>query len=152
MQKPKLHGADSIQLEGLTDFVGAVTDGMYGAVAFDFISPHDRVEAKKSWFFFDAEYVCLGADINSGRNLPVATAINQVLMRSDVTVVQEGEVKKLARGDRRLSGVKCVYQDRIGYIFPEPTTIHLSNQQESGRWSDITDQKNISKETVSWTF
>ena len=149
LQKPKLHGVDSIQLEGLTDFVGAVTDGMYGAVAFDFISPHDRLEAKKSWFFFDAEYVCLGTDINSERSLPVATTINQALMRSDVTVVQEGEVKKLPRGDRPLSGVKCVYQDRIGYIFPEPTTIHLSNQEENGRWSDITDQKNISNEIVS---
>ena len=32
MQKPELHGPDQIQKDGLTDFVGAVEDGMYGAV------------------------------------------------------------------------------------------------------------------------
>src|SRR5690606_23225988 len=108
-----------------------------------------NLEAKKSWFFFDEEYVCLGTGIKSRPNLPVATTINQVLMQSDVTVAQEGEVKKLPHGNRELNEVKWVYQDKIGYIFPEPTTIHLSNQEEKGRWSDITDQKNISQEIVS---
>lgn len=149
LQKPKLHGADNIQLDGLTDFVGAVTDGLYGAVAFDFKSPHDMLEAKKSWFFFDKEYVCLGTDIKSGPDLPVATTINQVLMRGEVTIMQEGKVKKLPRGKRELNGVKSVYQDKIGYVFPAPTTIQLSNQTEKGSWADITDQKNISAEIIS---
>ncbi|MFC4870740.1 polysaccharide lyase family 8 super-sandwich domain-containing protein [Negadavirga shengliensis] len=148
LQKPKLHGPDNIQLDGLTDFVGAVTDGLYGAVAFDFKSPHDGVEAKKSWFFFDEEYVCLGTDIRSDAGLPVATTINQVLMRSDVTVMQQGEAKKIPHGRRGLDAVKYVYHDKVGYIFPEPVSIQLSNQEEKGRWSDITDQKNISEEVV----
>lgn len=149
LQKPKLHGPDSIQLDGLTDFVGAVTDGLYGAAVFDFKSPHDFVSAKKSWFFFDDEYVCLGADIHAEGRLPVATTVNQVLLRSDVTVMQNGEVKKMPKGDRELEGVKAVYQDKVGYIFPEPAKVHLSNQAEQGRWSDITDQKNISKDLVT---
>lgn len=149
MQKPKLPGPDNIQLDGLTDFVGAVTDGIYGAVAFDFKSPHDKLEAKKSWFFFDEEYVCLGTDINSEPDLPVVTTINQVLMRGDVTMMQEGEIKKLVRGNHDLNGIKFLYHDKIGYILPTPTTIQVSNQMEKGRWSDITDQKNISKEIVS---
>ncbi len=149
MQKPQLPAPEEIQKDGLTDFVGAVTDGLYGAVAFDFKSPHDMVEAKKSWFFFDEEYVCLGAGIKSNPKLPVATTINQVLLRSEVTVMQDGEKKILPHGNRVADKVKWVYQDKIGYIFPEPTTINLSNQTETGRWSDITDQKNISKELVS---
>ena len=56
VQKPELHPPSEIQKEGLTDFVGAVTDGLIGAVAFDFKSPHDLVGAKKAWFFFDDEY------------------------------------------------------------------------------------------------
>jgi chondroitin AC lyase len=148
MQKAELYGPTEIQKDGLTDFVGAVTDGMYGAVAFDFQSPHDLLEAKKSWFFFDEEYVCLGADINSRPKLPVVTTINQVLMRSDVTMMQNDEVSILPQGDRELEGVKWVHQDKIGYIFPSPETIHVSNQTEEGRWSDITDQKNISEEIV----
>ncbi len=149
MQKSKLPGPDSIQMEGLRNFAGAVTDGLYGAVAFDFKSPHDLLEAKKSWFFFDHEYVCLGADIKSRPDLPAVTTINQVLLRSDVTVTQDGLQRKLPKGNRELDRVKSVYQDKIGYIFPQPAAVHLSNQEERGRWSDITDQKNISKEIVS---
>jgi chondroitin AC lyase len=149
MQKPELYGPSEIQKDGFTDFVGAVTDGLYGAVAFDFKSPHDMLEAKKSWFFFDDEYVCLGTDINSKPNLPVVTTLNQVLMRSDVTILQNGKTEILSKGSRELENVKWVHQDKIAYIFPEPATINLSNQIEEGRWSDISDQKNISKEIVS---
>ena len=70
-------------------------------------------------------------------------------MRSDVTILQNDEVKKLPIGNRELNNVNWVHQDKIGYIFPDPTTINLSNQAEEGRWSDITDQKNISEEIVS---
>lgn len=149
MQKPSLPGPDDIQKEGLTNFVGAVTDGLYGAVAFDFKSPHDMLEAKKSWFFFDEEYVCLGAGIKPKKSLPIVTTINQVLLRSEVSMMQDGQKKVLPKGSRVAENVKWVYQDKIGYIFPEPTTINISNQTETGRWSDITDQKNISKELVS---
>ncbi|MBW6535775.1 MAG: hypothetical protein K0B11_12265 [Mariniphaga sp.] len=149
LQKPELYGPDEIQKEGLTGFVGAVTDGLYGAVVFDFISPHDMTEAKKSWFFFDNEYVCLGTEIHSTQDLPVVTTVNQVLMRSDVTVLQNGEMKKLPKGSREMENVKWVYHDKIGYILPEPATVHVSNQPEQGRWSDITDQKNISEELIT---
>ena len=149
LQKPELYGPGEIQKDGLTDFVGAVTDGSYGAAAFDFISPHDLTAAKKSWFFFDEEYACLGTDIKSDRNLPVVTTINQVLMRSDVTLMQNEKTQQLQHGNRQLDDVKWVYHDKIGYIFPQPATVSVSNQAEQGRWSDITDQKNISKEIVS---
>ncbi|MDX1284470.1 MAG: polysaccharide lyase family 8 super-sandwich domain-containing protein, partial [Draconibacterium sp.] len=141
VQKPELYPPTEIQKDGYTDFVGAVCDGMYGAVAFDFLSPHDFVRAKKSWFFFDEEYVCLGTGINYSKNrdLTVATTINQTLMRSDVTVLNDGKIKILSNGDRELKSLKWVHHDKVGYIFPEPTTIQLSNQTETGRWSDITD-------------
>ncbi len=149
LQKPELHPPSEIQKEGLTDFVGAVTNGLIGAVAFDFKSPHDLVSAKKAWFFFDGEYVCLGAEIKSTRRLPIATTINQVLMRSDVTVSQNDKIAKLVQGNRELENVKWVHQDKVGYIFLEPATVNLSNQIQQGRWSDITDQKNVSDEMVS---
>jgi chondroitin AC lyase len=149
VQKPQLPGPDAIQKEGLTDFVGAVTDGLYGAVVFDFKSPHDPLEAKKSWFFFDDEYVCLGAGIKANTNLNVATTLNQVLLRSDVSVSQEGTPQKVTQGNRTLQQVKWVHHDKVGYIFPEPATVNLSNQTETGSWAAITDQKNISKEPVN---
>lgn len=149
LQKPQLPAPTEIQKAGLTDFVGAVTDGLYGAVVFDFKSPHDGLEAKKSWFFFDEEYVCLGTDIRSSPDLPVVTTINQVLMRSEVRMMQNGTPQVVPTGRRSVDKVKWVHHDKIGYIFPEPTTVTLSNRAETGRWSDITDQKNISTELVS---
>jgi chondroitin AC lyase len=149
LQKPILHGPEDIQKKGLTGFVGAVTDNLYGAVVFDFKSPHDMVEAKKSWFFFDEEYVCLGANIQSDSKLPVATTVNQVLLKGDVTVLQDGSKNVLPSGNRVSGKVKWVYHDRIGYIFPNPSTVAISNQQETGSWASITDQKNISKEPVN---
>jgi len=148
LQKPKLHGPQDIQKKGLTSFVGAVTDGLYGAVAFDFKSPHDLVEAKKSWFFFDEEYVCLGADINSDVKLPVATTINQALLRGAVTVNQNGQQKVVESGSRKAENIKWVHHNRIGYLFPSPATLQLSNQVATGNWASITDQKNISTALV----
>lgn len=149
LQKPQLPSPDQIQKAGLTEFVGAVNDDLYGAVVFDFKSPHDGTEAKKSWFFFDTEYVCLGTAIKATPDLPVFTTINQTLMRSDVQMMQNGTRQTVPKGSRSLDKVKWVHHDRVGYIFPKPATVNLSNQAETGRWSDITDQKNISKELVS---
>ena len=149
LQKPALPGPDDIQKKGLTRFVGAVTDDLYGAVVFDFKSPHDMVEAKKSWFFFDEEYVCLGTDIRSESKLKVATTVNQVLLKGDVTMMQDGNKSVLPSGNRVAEKVKWIYHDRIGYIFPEPAKVNVSNQNESGSWASITDQKNISKEPVN---
>ena len=149
LQKPALLGPDDIQKKGLTRFVGAVTDDLYGAVVFDFKSPHDMVETKKSWFFFDEEYVCLGTDIRSESKLKVATTINQVLLKGDVTIMQDDNKAVLPSGNRVAEKVKWIYHDKIGYIFPEPTKINVSNQSESGTWAAITDQKNISKEPVN---
>src|SRR5690554_3767266 len=148
LQKPELPAPEEIQKDGLTDFVGAVTDGMYGSVVFDFKSPHDMTAAKKSWFFFDEEYVCLGTGIQSSKNLPVVTTVNQSLLRSEVTVMDNNQVHNLSNGERVLEHVKWIHHDRVGYLFPEPSSLHLSNQIEQGRWSDITDQKNISTELV----
>ncbi|MCU0339801.1 MAG: polysaccharide lyase beta-sandwich domain-containing protein [Spirosomaceae bacterium] len=149
LQKLQMPPIEHIQKDGLTDFVGGVTDGLYGAVVFDFKSPHDGTEAKKSWFFFDEEYVCLGTDIKAAADLPVATTINQTLLRSDVTLMQNSTVQPLAKGSRALENVQWIHHDKVGYVFPQPALIQASNQTETGRWSDITDQKNISKETVS---
>jgi chondroitin AC lyase len=149
LQKPQLPGPGEIQKDGLTDFVGAVTDGLYGAVVFDFKSPHDPLEAKKSWFFYDDEYVCLGTGIKSKTNLEVATTVNQALLRSDVHVLQDGKQQLLSKGDRALQNVKWIHHDRVGYIFPQATTVNLLNDVKTGNWAQITDQKNISREPVN---
>ena len=149
LQKASLPTEHEIQKYGTMSFVGAVTDGLYGVVAFDFISPHDPLQARKSWFFFDSEYVCLGAGIKSQTNNPVVTAINQCHLRGEVVVGVAGTAQTQARGERPLDNVCWVYHDNTGYIFPEPVTVNLSNQAATGNWFRINRQTGSSKEEVS---
>jgi chondroitin AC lyase len=81
--------------------------------------------------------------------LPVVTTINQVFLNGDVIVQQGEQMLTLPQGDHVLKDVKWVYHDRIGYILPESGEVNVSNQTEQGRWSDLTDQKNISDELIS---
>jgi chondroitin AC lyase len=140
---------DQIQKDGLTDFVGAVTDGLYGAVAFDFKSPHDPISAKKAWFFFDKEYVCLGTDINSRSNLHVVTTLNQCLLQGKVIVSNESNETVVSKGEHHTDQVKWIYHDGIGYIFPNPAKISLSNQVQTGSWYKINKQSDSPKDTVN---
>ncbi|GEO20053.1 polysaccharide lyase family 8 super-sandwich domain-containing protein [Cyclobacterium qasimii] len=150
LQKPNLLGGDVIQKAGKMDFVGAVEDGQKGAVGFDFISPHDGSRAKKSWFFFDQSYVCLGAGIQGSQDLPIVTTVDQVLLRSPVSILQSGQgATKLPQGEHNINQLKWLYHGNIGYIFPNDVTVHVSNKTETGRWSDITDQKNASTKVIS---
>lgn len=150
LQKPELHDGGSIQKAGTMDFVGAVENGKNGAVGFDFVSPHDGTKAKKAWFFFDQSYVCLGTAIKGEKDLPVATTVDQVLIRSSISTMQSGKkAAPLPQGMHKISRLKWLYHGNIGYIFPDDSKVHVSNKVETGRWSAITDQKNISNKLVS---
>ena len=149
VQKPDLPSEKEIQKKGLTSFVGAVTDGKYGASAFDFKSPHDPLAAKKAWFFFDKAYVCLGAGINSDAKFPVATTINQCLLKGEVLVRSGNQSLKLPQGNRELSDLQWILHDSTAYIFPQPIKLNISNQIETGSWFAINHQSDSPKEEIS---
>lgn len=149
LQKPSLPSENEIQKKGLTEFVGAVTDGKYGAAVFDFKSLNDPLTAKKAWFFFEKEYVCLGAAINSSSDLTVATTLNQCLLRGDVLVSIEDKNEISEKGDHTYNNVKWVLHNSVGYFFPEPANIKLSNKAEKGSWFAINRQSDSPKTEVS---
>ncbi len=149
LQKPSLPPPDQIQKLGLTDFVGAVTDGKYGAVGFDFKSPHDPLVARKAWFFFDQEYVCLGAGISTRKDLPVVTTLNQCLLRDQVVVSVNDQRNEISRGENRYENVDWVLQDGIGYVFTSPATVHIKNDTATGSWYTINKQTDSPKGVVS---
>lgn len=149
MQKENLPAPNQIQKLGQTDFVGAVTDGIYGAVAFDFKSPHDPLIARKSWFFFDEEYVCLGAGISCKQQLPVVTTVNQCLLRGEVTLSSGNQKSVIARGEDQFENVNWIFHDGVGYVFPEPAEVQLKNNAATGSWWDISKQSDSPKEKVS---
>ncbi|SHM84725.1 chondroitin AC lyase [Cyclobacterium lianum] len=149
LQKPELHRPDNIQLDGLTEFVGAAEDGYFGAVGFDFISPHDSTMAKKAWFFFDRMYVCLGAGIASSKPYPVATTVDQVILRDEISIGQNGRAaSQLPEGEHVLENLDWLYHDGVGYWFPQQPNLKVSNRVETGSWADITDQKHVSTKEI----
>ncbi len=148
MQKTELPSPDQIQKKGLTDFVGAVTDGKYGAAAFDFKSPHDPLSAKKSWFFFDKEYVCLGAGINCNSGLPVVTTLNQCLLNGDVYVLDENGNRKIEKGERQIEKVNWIFHNGIGYIFIKPENVNIKNDKATGSWYSINKQAGSPREEI----
>ncbi|WP_209401642.1 polysaccharide lyase family 8 super-sandwich domain-containing protein [Pseudozobellia sp. WGM2] len=150
VQKDNMPAPEEVAKLGVTDFVGAATDGRFGAVAFDFKSLADTLAARKSWFFFDDSYVCLGAGISSDKEkFPVFTTLNQSLLRSEVTVSQNTTTTKIGRGEKTFEDINWVFQDGIGYIFPKPTKVYIKNKTETGDWWRINKQVTSSKEKVS---
>lgn len=120
---------------GSTQFVGGVTDGIYGANCMDF--QKKGLQAKKSWFMFDEGMVALGNEINYGGDFPIYTDINQSRLYGDVTVNDEKGIRIVEKGTRELKNVSWVLHNNIGYLFPAPTTINLKNDAQTGRRSDI---------------
>ncbi|KUP24937.1 polysaccharide lyase family 8 super-sandwich domain-containing protein [Paenibacillus sp. DMB5] len=111
-------------------FVGGVTNERYGATAFDFNKL--STSGKKGYFFFDDEMVALGAGITSTNTAPVHTTLNQSLAVGDVLV--DGAV--IPDGTKKANG-RWAYNDKIGYVFPDPTDFQVKHETKTGQWSDV---------------
>jgi hypothetical protein len=106
-----------IAKKGLSTFTGAVTNGEYGAAAIELKSVHDKLEACKSWFFFDQEYVCLGAAIRSEEDFRVATTLNQCLLNGAVVVKTKTGREVPGWGQHSFKEINWVLHDSVGYLF-----------------------------------
>ena len=149
VQVDTIASENQIQKSGKTDFVGGITDGIYGAVAFDFDSPQNNLTARKSWFFFDNFYVCLGANINSTEKYPVATTLNQCLLQGEVLVNDGNIISTMENGNRAIKNAKWVFHNNTGYVFPKTQTVELSNETATGSWYRVNRQTTSQKNEVN---
>ncbi|WP_316748815.1 chondroitinase-AC [Pedobacter gandavensis] len=122
--------------DGSNAFAGGVSDGKYGASAYAL--DYDSVAAKKSWFFFDQEIVCLGAGIRSNAAEPIVTTVNQSWLNSDLT----GSAIKGKFGKGKTEVFKSdqqswILHDGVGYVFPESLAVNLSSNVQKGNWYKI---------------
>jgi chondroitin AC lyase len=115
---------------GVGSFIGGISDGVYGTTVYQL--DYDEVTAKKAWFFFDDEVVCLGADISSLAKEAITTTINQAWAKGSVKIFDQD--------------IKRIWQDSIGYYFPNQGDIKWTSGKQSGRWSLI--NANRSKNVV----
>lgn len=137
------HNPHEWGVEGCSDFVKGASDGCNGAMGY--AMDDYGVKARKAWFMFDRQVVCLGAGI-SGDSL--ATTLNQCHLTSDVFLVTDSATTKLAPESRLKGEFKgYVWQGKIAYYLPETADIDLRNTTQTGSWSRI--NFNQSNETVS---
>lgn len=124
--------------KGESAFVGGVSDTLYGASVYDMNSSKFKTKAKKAWFFFEDEVVCLGAGISSTDALEINTTVNQTLRKGTVTY-NDGAQKDLDPGATQVfnGNLKWAWHNKIGYVFPDAQNIEMSNIEQSGNWYDI---------------
>lgn len=120
-----------------TDFVGGVSDGFNGVMTY--LMDNYGVKAKKAWFTFENEIVCLGAGITSEEEKQINTTINQCHLVGGVYLTTDqglwetlGEERKAGRSIRGK-----VWHNQVGYYFPDRTNIQVKNTQQTGNWSKI---------------
>lgn len=94
---------------------GVTLRGSYSAAAMQLLGGASDLTAKKAWFMFDNEVVCLGTDINLPDDREVITTIENRRFSPSLTCVPN---ENQAWG-AYLKGVG-------GYIFPEPTALSVS--------------------------
>jgi len=132
-QKAEPLSPSKMQSKGKTSFVGGVSDGTYGLAAMDFV--RDTLSAKKAWFYFDDEFVCLGAGLTCPTDNLVLTSINQCLLNGAVTA--STGAAPLAAGEHDLADVQWVHHDGIGYFFPGKARVHVKAGPQTGSWAEI---------------
>lgn len=123
---------------GSNSFAGGVSDGMYGASAYAL--DYDSLQAKKAWFFFDDEIVCLGTDIKSDSPENITTTLNQCWLKGDVmsSLNKNAILKDVSVTSKRKSNIWFLH-DNVGYYFPKGGDITLSTNTQKGNWHHIND-------------
>ncbi|KIO77453.1 hypothetical protein TH53_09255 [Pedobacter lusitanus] len=145
-------------VQGTTAFAGGVSNGLYGLAVY--AQNYDDVQAKKAWFFFDKEIVCLGAGIKSTAAEEVTTTLDQSWLKGNVALgyadvkQPETEIHKTqsvqaktnsmqkttllgAETGQKSSALKWVWHNHIGYFLPENGDLSVSNQTQKGSWYRI---------------
>lgn len=128
------------QTRGTSTFAGGVSDSIYGVSAYSYTDDYANINirAKKAWFFFDEEVVCLGAGISSTASEEVFTTINQsLLLDKEVMVSSNKKVSTIEKESFSYIIPDWILHNKIGYIFPENGNVFVSNQTQSGNWYDI---------------
>jgi len=128
------------------NWVGGASLGRYGAAGMQLDGWSNSLTAKKSWFMFDDEIVCLGSGITSTDNRTIETTIENRLLNTGGTnaLVVDGVAQPGAPGwSETLNGVRWAHLagrvggSDIGYYFPAATTVQALRETRTGAWSDI---------------
>lgn len=125
---------------------GADISGLYGVTGMQLHDVGYTLDAKKSYFMFDDEIVCLGAGINSTDSKTIETIVeNRALNTSgNNTFTVNGSTKLPNLGDSEsMTNVKWAHlagstaNSDIGYYFPGGSSVWARREIRTGTWYDI---------------
>ena len=122
--------------KGARAFAGGVSDGVCGVSAMDF--ERDGLTAKKAWFFFEGEVVCLGADIVSTNGYRVITSVNQCLADGPVTVKRAGGAAEVMAAPEKIDNPAWVHHGGVGYVFLDAgESVGVGATVQTGSWKRV---------------
>lgn len=122
--------------KGTCTFTGGVSDGKHGVMTFDM---NDYgVKARKSWFLFDNEIVCLGAGITSNVSENIVTTINQCHLNGEVWINTGKTSQMIKRGEFTYqTAPQWIWHDNVAYYFPQAENMKLKLGDQKGNWAKI---------------
>lgn len=128
--------ASTYGLNSANDDCWGVSNGQQGATAYTFCmddGSKTRTYGKVGYFFFDDEYVALGAGIRSEHAQPIHTTVNQT-KSADASV--NGTTVAMGTSDATYTA-SYAYNNQVGYIFPQPTEVHVSNENQKDKYPSL---------------
>jgi len=124
-------------------FVGGAFTEDGGTSAMELAAMVPPLTAKKSWFFFGEEIICLGSDIDCPSDDLAETIVNQwPLTDAAAPLTVDGQVKPSSLPwCEDLQNIAWAHCDGIGYYFPEPARLNVQRAVQSGSWRDMCDSQ-----------
>ena len=136
--------------KGKTAFVYGVSDGLYGCFGYDYAL--ESVTAKRAWFMFDKEIVCLVGGLNCASKSDLVQTVNQCLSKGDVVV----DGKKSTIETQTLAKANWILQDSVAYYVKNcRAPLLIENCNQSGTWRSISEvgrTEIISKKLFTLSF
>ena len=119
---------------------GTTLSNSFGVTGMALADVNGTLVAKKSWFMFDNEIVCLGAGISDSGATNVHTTVeHRLLSNSNNIFTVDGQAMPTTMGwSSNFANVTwCALTNAGGYYFPGGAAIAARREARTGSWLDI---------------
>lgn len=109
--------------------------------------------AKKSWFFFDDEIVCLGSDINANDGFTVETVIDNRMLSGNETIYAGGESLNGASFETIKNASGWAHIEGFGgYWLPNGVNLHAKKTSETKSFLEFWISHGVNPQNASYCY